>query len=150
MIGWFVKVLTGGSFAGAFGPWILLGAVLVIGGAGFTAGNYARGVTDAPTIAKANQLTAEANGRTDQCRAIHEKGRADGAEQVIASMLANAKVASGIMNELVKKAAARNQSLAQLLKDIANAPSSKTCGGVAAELAFRRSVQPPTVPATAP
>lgn len=142
MIAWIVKLLTGGSVAGGAGPWLLLAGVLVIGGGGFAAGDYVRGVIDAPIIAQAKQHQSDAEKATAQCQAIHEKGRADSAEGVIAAILNNAKVAAGIVDDLAKKATARRQSLDQLLKDIANAPPSKLCGGSAAELSFRRSVQP--------
>lgn len=143
MIAWIIKVLTGGSLAGAAGPWLLLAGVIGTATVGGYAGYQVKAVLDAPVIAAKDTDIAQANTRTEQCKAVHEKGRADGAEKVITAMLASAKVAAGLMDELTKKAAARKQSLDQLLKDIANAPPSKICGGSAAELAFRRSVQPP-------
>lgn len=150
MIRFLVSLLTGTTAAGALGPWILLGSVLAVGGAGFAAGSHVRGITDAPIIARAEKATAEADGRTEQCKAIHEKGRADGAEQVISRLLLAAGDVAQSMNTLAQKAAARGKTIDQFLKDLANAPPSKVCGGVAAERAYRVSVQPPAVPAAAP
>lgn len=150
MVKLLVKLLTGGTVVGWFGPWMLLAGVIVIGGAGFVAGSHVRSIKDAPLIATAEKNTAIAEEATQACMATHEKARADGAENAIAAMLKNAQMAADVLDGLAKKAAVRRQSLDQLLKDIANAPPSKSCGTVAAERSFRLSVQPPAVPAVSP
>jgi hypothetical protein len=139
----FILKLLGGSGGG----WLFAGALLLAAAGGAAGGYVARGVIDAPALSLANQHTAEARTETQQCVATHEKGRADGAERVIGEInQAGINVAAAV-NDLATKAAARGKALDQFNKEIANAPSSQACGSSAAELAFRRSVQPQ--PATA-
>lgn len=140
--------------SGSVGPWVLIGAALACLAAGATGGYVSRGVIDAPVISDLKAKVAEADGRTQQCKATHEAARADGAEKVIKAMDQAVANAAEAINVLAQKAAARGKTLDQFLKEIANAPPSKVCGTVAAELAYRRSVsggvRPPAVPATTP
>jgi hypothetical protein len=140
----FILKLLGGSAGG----WILAGSLVLAATGGAAGGYVARGVIDAPALALANQHTAEAKTETQQCVAQHEKGRAAGAEQVIGELnQASANVAAALA-DISAKAAQRGKALDQFNKEIANAPPSQACGSSAAELAFRRSVQPqPGAPA---
>lgn len=133
MITWLVKLLTGGTAIGGAGPWVALGLVAAIGGAGFWAGDRSRSLLDAPVIS--GWETKLAN-----CEARHEKARADGAEKVIAALGLAAANVTEALESLAKKAAARGQRLDVFLKDLANVPASKVCGQTPAELLYRRSV----------
>ena len=50
--------------------------------------------------------------------------------------------ANAALDRLAARATARAKINEQFVKDIANAPATHACGASAAELAFRRSVQP--------
>lgn len=147
MIGWIVKLLTGGTAAGTFGPWLLLGAVVAIGGAGAAVGSYGRGLLDAPALARQERLTAQAETRTatertatQACIATHEKYRADQVEKGIAALATGAAAVNAAAGRLAQQDAARRKNTDDFNKELANAPVTKTCSGSAAELAYRRSV----------
>jgi uncharacterized phage protein gp47/JayE len=103
----------------------------------------ARGLIDAPVLAAQQTATAQADTRTAQCVASHEKGRADLSEQALTALGATADAVRDAAAALAAKAGARDAANAKFLKDLANAPVSKTCMGSAAELAYRRSLQGP-------
>lgn len=144
-----VKILA--LLSGSAGPWVLIGAAVACLAAGGTGGYIARGVIDAPALSRSQKETADAKAQTAQCIASHEKARADGAEQALTALGQSVVNVTSALETLAAKAAARGKSLDQFLKEIANAPPSKVCGGSAAELAYRRSVavgvQQPAVPA---
>lgn len=144
MMGKLIALLSGGS-----GLWIVIGALLAASAAGATGGYVARGVIDAPALANEKTATAQADARTAQCVATYEKGRADGAEKAVDALSTAAADVTDALNGLAVKGAARAKADSDFMKELANVPQSKTCGGSAAELAYRRSVQPhtPAVPA---
>ncbi len=129
----------------------LAGAVLLVGLIAF-GGWWGRGVWDKADVAQAHAATAAAQTATAQCQAIHEKARADGAEDALTAVNLTTADAAAAMDKVSAQAAARVQSLEQLITEIKNAPSARACGASAPELAFRRSVQhaAPAVPAAAP
>lgn len=139
MIGKLLALLTGSA-----GPWIVLGIAVTCLAAGGASGYTARGIIDAPALANEKTATAQADARTAQCVATHEKGRADGAEKTVGALNAAAGNVADALNGLAQKGAARAKADSDFMKELANAPQSKTCGGSAAELAYRRSVQPHT------
>lgn len=137
--------------SGTAGGWILAGMLLATAGAGGAVAWQARGVIADRDVARAEGEADQARLATSQCVATHEKGRADGAEKTLAALTDAAGQVTTSLNTLATKALARGQTLDQLLKEIANAPSSDLCGRSAPELAYRRSVQPvPAVPAASP
>lgn len=118
------------------GGWWLAGLALALLGTGTGLGYAARGLADAKTIAVAQIATA-------QCHAGQAEARAKAAEETAAALHASAAQVSAAMDVLAAKAAARTRINDQFAKEIANAPASdRICGTSAAELAFRRSVQP--------
>jgi hypothetical protein len=118
------------------GGWWLAGLALALVGLGAGGGYAARGLMDARAIAAA-QLDAA------QCRTNQAQMRARSAEQAAAALNASAVHVSAAMDALAAKAAARARINDQFAKEIADAPASDhICGASAAELAFRRSVQP--------
>jgi hypothetical protein len=118
------------------GGWWLAGLATALLGIGAGGGYAARGLVDAPAIATA-QLEAA------QCRAGQAEARAKAAEEAAAALNASAAQVSAAMDALAAKAAARARINDQFTKEIADAPASdRICGASAAELAFRRSVQP--------
>jgi hypothetical protein len=118
------------------GGWWLAGLATALLGIGAGGGYAARGLVDAPAIATA-QLEAA------QCRAGQAEARAKAAEEAAAALNASAAQVSAAMDALAAKAAARARINDQFTKEIADAPASDhICGASAAELAFRRSVQP--------
>ena len=121
--------------AGTGGGWFAGGVALAALAAGAGSGWAARGLADAPLI------TAE-KLKTAQCVAARETARADTAEATAAALNASAAEVSAALDRLAAKAAARAKINDQFVKDIANAPATHACGASAAELAFRRSVQP--------
>ncbi len=110
-----------------------IAVVLLAAGAG--SGWAARGLVDAPLIAAEKFKTA-------QCVAARETARADAAHATVTALNASAAQVSAALDRLAARAAARAKINEQFLKDIANAPATHACGASAAELAFRRSVQP--------
>lgn len=129
-----------GLFSGV-SPWVYLIVGVAMLAAGGAAGYAARGVIDAPALSHQETLTSQADTRTAQCLATHEKGRADGDEQVIAALGQSAADVAAATAELARNEAARKTATANFLKDLANAPKSSVCGGSAAELAYRNSVR---------
>lgn len=125
-------------------------ALLVIGIA--AGGWWGRGVWDKADVAQAHADTSTAQAATAQCVAIHEKARADGAEGALTALNNATAAAADAMDRLSAQAASRGKSLETLITEIKNAPSARSCGASAPELAFRRSVQhaAPAVPAAAP
>lgn len=121
--------------------WIKLAGAVMLVGAIAGGGWYARGLVDAPALALEQTHTAEANTRTAQCHATHEKGRADGAEKAITALTAAADAARAATADLQAKAVLHAKQDADFIKELSNAPTSKICGNSAAELAFRRSVR---------
>jgi hypothetical protein len=117
-------------------PWTLLAAGLALSGLGFAAGHGWRGVIDAAALARARAETA-------QCAATHQKMRADGAEAAAAALGAAASRARAAMAALARKEEAARAAAEQFRKELSHAPSTYVCGGSAAELAYRRSVQQP-------
>lgn len=118
------------------GGWWLAGLALALVGLGAGGGYAARGLMDARAIAAA-QLDAA------QCLPNQAQMRARSAEQAAAALNASAVHVSAAMDALAAKAAARARINDQFAKEIADAPASDhICGASAAELAFRRSVQP--------
>lgn len=118
------------------GGWWLAGLATALLGIGAGSGYAARGLVDAPAIAAAQLESA-------QCRAGQAEARAKAAEQAAAALNASAAQVSAAMDALAAKAAARARINDQFAKEIADAPASDhLCGASAAELAFRRSVQP--------
>ena len=121
--------------AGARGGWILGALALALLAAGAGGGWAARGLVDTPRIA-AEQL------KTAQCVAGREAARADAAQATVAALNASVVQVRAALDRLAAKATARAKINEQFVKDIANAPATHACGASAAELAFRRSVQP--------
>jgi hypothetical protein len=121
--------LTGGG-----GLVAALALALFAFGAG--SGYAARGLVDARAIATAELKAA-------QCAAGQAEARARSAEQAAAALNVSAIQVSAAMDALAAKAAVRAKANDQFVKEIADAPASDhICGGSAAELAFRRSMQP--------
>jgi hypothetical protein len=86
---------------------------------------------------------AAAELKAAQCAAGQAEARARSAEQAAAALNASAVQVSAAMDALAAKAAVRAKANDQFVKEIADAPASDhICGASAAELAFRRSVQP--------
>lgn len=137
-------------FGAPGGIWWVIGISVALLAAGGTGGYIARGVIDAPIISHQETLTAQADGRTKECVASHEKARADGAEKALSGLALSISDAAESVDNLSRKAAARGKTLDQFLKELANAPPSKVCGTVAAELAYRHSVVRPDGPVTTP
>lgn len=133
---------------GSGGGWILLAGLLAAAAAGGAASYVARGVIDAPAIALAQRDQATAEKATETCRADHEAARANGNAQVTADLQRQVGRLQDIITNLEKAKAARDAELAKFLGDLSRIPSTKVCGGSAAELAYRNSVQPrrPAVP----
>jgi hypothetical protein len=121
---------------GAGGGWIAGGIALALLGCGAGGGYAARGLVDAPASAAEKLKTA-------QCVAGRETARAVAAEATAAALNASAAQVSAALDRLAAKAAARAKINDQFVKEIVHAPATHACGGSAAELAFRRSVQPP-------
>ena len=121
--------------AGARGGWILGGLALALLAAGSAGGWAARGLMDAPVIAAEEMKTA-------QCVAGRDAARADAAQATVAALNASVVQVRAALDRLAAKATARAKINEQFVKDIANAPATHACGASAAELAFRRSVQP--------
>jgi len=121
--------------SGAGGGWILGAIVVVLLAAGAGGGWAARGLVDAPVIAAEKLKTA-------QCVAAQEAARADAAQATVTALNASATQLSAALDRLAARAAARAKINEQFVKEIANAPATHACGASAAELAFRRSVQP--------
>lgn len=118
------------------GGWWLAGLALALLGTGAGGGYAARGLVDARMIAAAQLETA-------QCRIAQAQAGAKAAEEAAAALSASAVQVSAAMDVLAAKAAARAKAHDQFAKEIADAPGSdRICGASAAELAFRRSVQP--------
>ena len=118
------------------GGWWLAGVALALLGTGTGFGYAVRGLVDTKTIA-----AAQIEGV--QCRAGQAVARAKAAEQAVVALSASAAQVSAAMDALAAKAAVRAKANDQFAKEIADAPASDhVCGGSAAELAFRRSVQP--------
>ncbi len=120
--------------AGAGGGWIAGGIALALLAAGTGCGYAARGLVDAPVVAAEKLKTA-------QCVAGRETARAVAAEVTVTALNASAAQVSAALDRLAAKAAARAKINDRFVKEIANAPATHACGGSAAELAFRRSVQ---------
>lgn len=121
--------------SGSGGGWIALAIGLGLFAAGGGAGWTARGIWEAPKLSAAKLETA-------QCRQHNAEGRAKGAEATVAALQTGATNVTNALNTLAAKAAARAKSTDQFERDIANAPITHSCGSSAAELAFRRSLQP--------
>ncbi|MES2473920.1 MAG: hypothetical protein V4601_13895 [Pseudomonadota bacterium] len=121
--------------AGAGGGWIAGGVALALLAAGAGGGYAARGLMDAPVIAGEKLKTA-------QCVAGREAARADAAQAAVTALNASAAQVSAALERLAAKAAARAKINDRFVTEIANAPATHACGASAAELAFRRSVQP--------
>lgn len=137
--------------SGTAGIWFLIGGLLAAGAAGATGGYIARGVIDAPALSHQETLTAQADGRTKDCVAAHEKGRADGAEGVVTALTGAASKVNEAAAELDKKSATRDIATSRFLKELANAPKTSICGTAPAELAYRHSVRgDKSIPAVAP
>jgi hypothetical protein len=118
------------------GGWWLAGLALALLGIGAGGGYAARGLVDARAIGTA-QLEAA------RCRTVQAEARAKAAEQAAAALNASAVQISAAMDVLAAKAAARARINDQFAREIVDAPASDhICGASAAELAFRRSVQP--------
>ena len=118
------------------GGWWLAGVALALLGVGAGSGYSMRGLVDARAIGAAQLEIA-------QCRASQAEARAKAAEDAAAVLSASAAQVSAAMDALAAKAAVRAKANDQFAKEIADAPASDhVCGGSAAELAFRRSVQP--------
>lgn len=118
------------------GGWWLAGLAMALVGIGAGGGYAARGLVDARAIGAAKLETA-------QCRMAQAEARARSAEQAVAALNASAVQVRAAMDALAAKAAARAMINDQFVKEIADAPASDhLCGASAAELAFRRSVQP--------
>ncbi len=121
--------------SGAGGGWILGAIALVLLAAGAGSGWAARGLVEAPGIAAEKLKTA-------QCVAAREIARADAAHATVTALNASAAQVSAALDRLAARAAVRARINEQFVKDIADAPATHACGASAAELAFRRSVQP--------
>ena len=117
------------------GEWIGAGLALALLAAGGGAGWVARGLVEAPRLA-AEQV------KTAQCVAGREAVRARGAEEAALALNRSSGAVSAALDRLAAQAAARVKANQQFLKEIADAPATDLCGRSAAELAFRRSVQP--------
>lgn len=118
------------------GGWWLAGLAAALLGIGAGSGYAARGLVDARAMGAA-QLEAA------QCSTARAEARAKVAERAAAALNASAAQVSAAMDALAAKAAARAKINDQFAKEIADAPASDPmCGASAAELAFRRSVQP--------
>lgn len=122
--------------AGAGGGWFAGAIALAFLGIGAGSGYAARGLVDARAIAAEKLKTA-------QCVAGREAARAMAAEATVTALNRSAGEVATALDRLAAKAAARAKINDQFVKEIANAPATHACGSSAAELAFRRSVQPP-------
>lgn len=118
------------------GGWWLAGLAAALLGIGAGSGYTARGLVDARVLGAARLEAA-------QCRVVHAEARAKAAEQAAAALNASTAQVSAAMDALAVKATARARINDQFAKEVANAPASDhLCGASAAELAFRRSMQP--------
>jgi hypothetical protein len=118
------------------GGGLVAALALALLGFGAAGGYAARGLVDARAIAAA-ELKAV------QCAAGQAAVRATAAEAAVVALNASAVQVSAAMDALAAKATVRAKANDQFMKEIADAPASDhICGSSAAELAFRRSVQP--------
>lgn len=136
MMKWILELLGGSG-----GGWILLAGLLAAAAAGGSAGYLARGVIDAPEISQAHTDTEKAKNATLTCQRDREKERADGNAQVTADLQAQVRRLQDIITALEKEKRARDAATARFLDDLSRIPPTKICGGSAAELAYRNSVQ---------
>lgn len=131
-----ISLLSGGA-----GPWILIGGLLLSAAGGGFAGYEARGIKDAPAIADLHTEVALADGRTADCKATAEKGRADGNQKTVDALQGGIAALNGVVADLSSKEGARQAADQKFEKELANAPKSAACGASAAERAYRDSVQ---------
>jgi hypothetical protein len=120
-------------------PGLLLAGGIALGVAGFAAGDWWRGTLAAAPL-------AEARAQIAQCRAAHEKARADGAEAAVTALNDAATRARAAMADLAQKQGARAAATQAFQQEVAHAPDTYICGTSAAEHAYRRSVLGETAP----
>jgi len=141
-MGWILKLLGGSG-----GIWFLIGGLAAAGVAGAGGGYLARGVIDAPQLAQLRTDVATAKGETTTCQRDREHDLAVGNAKVTAELQASIAKLTGIIGDLEKEKQARDAATAKYMEALSHVPKTSICGGSAAELVYRNSVQPAHRPA---